>query len=474
METEGKFFGRIGELEVLQDAYDDGSAQMAIVYGRRRVGKTRLLEEFCKDKRTLFYTARNWPDSIQLSEFSAAMAAFSGQGGAVFSDWVSAIEAFARSEPERRKVLVIDEFQYIAQQRPSILSELQVAWDQVLSRLNIVLILCGSAVSFIAKEVLGQKNPLYGRAKIVMKVRPLSFRTTAEFFPSYCADDKFRAYAALGGIPYYLGGMQQDLSLAENLAFNVLRDNSFLHSEEQLILMQETRSSVSYNSILRAIAYGAAAHGEIAQKSCIDARIISKYLGVLQDMDLVEKELPVFAGSGDSGNVQRGIYRIADNFLKFWFRFVGSSSIALPTRSSALQDYRRRVEPNFASFASRAFEDACKEYLIGLGRSGRLPMHLSELGRWWHKDKEIDLVGADYERENCLVAECKYTSSPVKLEVLDLLEAKISALPLRPRAIVHRWLFSRSGFDPRLKDQAARDDKLHLVSLEDLLFEPTV
>lgn len=101
-------------------------------------------------------------------------------------------------------------------------------------------------------------------------------------------------------------------------------------------------------------------------------------------------------------------------------------------------------------------------------------MHLSELGRWWHKDKEIDLVGADYERENCLVAECKYTSSPVKLEVLDLLEAKISALPLRPRAIVHRWLFSRSGFDPRLKDLAARDDKLHLVSLEDLLFEPTV
>ena len=176
--SDTEFFGRIGEMETLQDAYESATAEMAILYGRRRIGKTALIRKFCEGKPVFFYTARAWKDPFQLDEFSQAVGAFCGNPQQRFLNWPAAFRALADQTCDARKVIVIDEFQYIAKARPSFQSELQVLWDEELSRKNIFLILCGSAVSFIAKEVLGEKNPLYGRARTIMKVRPLPFQTT--------------------------------------------------------------------------------------------------------------------------------------------------------------------------------------------------------------------------------------------------------------------------------------------------------
>lgn len=137
---------------------------MAIIYGRRRIGKTALIRKFCEGKSVFFYTARAWKDDFQLEEFSQVVGAFNRNPQQRFLDWPAALRALTVQPCDTRRVVVIDEFQYIAKERPSILSELQVLWDEELSRKNLFLILCGSAVSFIAKEVLGEKNPLYGRA----------------------------------------------------------------------------------------------------------------------------------------------------------------------------------------------------------------------------------------------------------------------------------------------------------------------
>lgn len=165
------FFGRTGELETLQDAYESPTAEMAIIYGRRRIGKTALIRKFCEGKPVFFYTARAWKDAFQLEEFSQAVGTVNHNPQQRFLDWPAALRALTNQPCESRKVIVIDEFQYIAKERPSILSELQVLWDEELSRKNILLILCGSAVSFIAKEVLGEKNPLYGRARTIMNLK---------------------------------------------------------------------------------------------------------------------------------------------------------------------------------------------------------------------------------------------------------------------------------------------------------------
>lgn len=357
------FFGRIGELESLQDAYDSRTAEMAIIYGRRRIGKTALIQKFCEGKSAFFYTAKAWKDPYQLDRFSQAVGTFCGNPQLRYLEWTSALRALATQPSPSRKVIVIDEFQYIAKERPSILSELQVLWDEELSQENILLVLCGGAVSFIAKEVLGEKNPLYGRARTIMKVRPLPFQTVAEFVPSYSVDDVFRGYAVLGGIPYFWQGVNPQRSMTENLAANILRSNGFLNDEAQSALRQEFRDPATYNAILQTIACGSTSRNEISQKSLVDTRTLSKYLSVLEDMDLVVKEFPVCAGPGELGNASRGRYRIADPYVKFWFRFLANNPTLIMTRQEALSKWKATVEPSFADFAAESFEQICRQYL---------------------------------------------------------------------------------------------------------------
>ena len=467
--TDSDFFGRIGELETLQDAYESSMSEMAIIYGRRRIGKTALIRKFCEGKPVFFYTARAWKDDFQLEEFSQAVGAFNGNPQQRFLDWPAAFRALTEQSGDSRKVIVIDEFQYIAKERPSILSELQVLWDEELSNKNIFLILCGSAVSFIAKEVLGEKNPLYGRARTIMKVRPLPFQTTAQFVPNCTADDVFLGYAVLGGIPYFWQGMNPQRSMTENLASNLLRESGFLNDEAQSVLRQEFRDPSTYNAILQSIAFGATTRHEIAQKSLADSRNLTKYLTVLEDMGLIEREFPVFAGSGDLSNASRGLYRIADHYLKFWFRFLAKNPVPVMTRAEALSEWRSSVEPFFSEFASAAFEEVCKQYLVRRRYAGQLPFRPTELGRWWEKSNEIDIVAADHDRNNCLVAECKYRHEKVGLKVLRSLQAKCAYLPVHNAAVFHYWLFSRSGFEDSLTELAERDPYLHLVEMDELL-----
>ena len=463
------FFGRTGELETLQDAYESPTAEMAIIYGRRRIGKTALIWKFCEGKPVFFYTARAWKDAFQLEEFSQAVGTFNHNPQQRFLDWPAALRALAIQPCDARKVIVIDEFQYIAKERPSILSELQILWDEELSQKNIFLILCGSAVSFIAKEVLGEKNPLYGRARTIMKVRPLPFQTTAQFVPNCTADDVFRGYAVLGGIPYFWQGMNPQRSLTENLASNLLRESGFLNDEAQSVLRQEFRDPSTYNAILQAIAFGATTRHEIAQKSLADSRNLSKYLTVLEDMDFIEREFSVFVGAGDLSNASRGLYRITDHYLKFWFRFLAKNPVPIMTRAEALSEWSSSVEPFFSEFASEAFEEVCRQYLVRLRYAGQLSFRPTVLGRWWEKNTEIDIVAADHERRHCLVGECKYRNEKVNLKVLRSLQAKCVHLPVHDDAVFHYWLFSRSGFEDSVKELAKRDPYLHLVEMDELL-----
>ena len=416
-----------------------------------------------------FYTARAWKDAFQLEAFSEAVGTFNHNAQQRFLDWPAALRALTSLPCDSRLVIVIDEFQYIAKERPSVLSELQVLWDEELSRKNIFLILCGSAVSFIAKEVLGEKNPLYGRARTIMKVRPLPFQITAQFVPHCKVDDVFRGYAVLGGIPYFWQDINPQRSLTENLASNLLRESGFLNDEAQSVLRQEFRDPSTYNAILQAIAFGATSRHEIAQKSLADTRNLSKYLTVLEDMDLIEREFSVFSGAGDLSNASRGLYRISDHYLKFWFRFLSKNPVPIMTRAEALSEWHALVEPFFAEFASGAFEEVCQQYLVRLRYAGQLHFRPTEMGRWWAKNVEIDIVGADHERRHCLVGECKYRNEKVTLKVLRSLQAKCAHLPVRDETVFDYWLFSRSGFDDALKALAERDPYLHLVGMDELL-----
>ena len=186
-------------------------------------------------------------------------------------------------------------------------------------------------------------------------------------------------------------------------------------------------------------------------------------------MDLIEREFSVFSGAGDLSNASRGLYRISDHYLKFWFRFLSKNPAPIMTRAEALAEWHALVEPFFAEFASWAFEEVCRQYLVRRRNAGQLHFRPTEMGRWWAKNVEIDIVGADHERRHCLVGECKYRNEKVTLKVLRSLQAKSAHLPVRDETVFDYWLFSRSGFDDALKALAERDPYLHLVEMDELL-----
>ena len=467
-----QFHRRAGELRSLEDACRSPRAEMVIVCGRRRVGKTALIQKVCEGRETFWYTAKAWKDEYQLERFSDALSAWLGKAGVRFASWTAAFEACAAAPGEGRRILVIDEFQHIVQKHPGFLPELRAVWDDVLSKKNFLLILLSSDVPCVEKDVLGDRSPLSalsGRTGTVLQVPPLSFQSVSAFLPEYDVDDLFKGYAVLGGIPYYWQCIDARRSMEENLALQLLRSNGFLHDEPPSLLREAFRDPSTYNAILRSIALGASTRREIAKQRHVDNRTLTKYLTVLEEMDLIEREFPVFSGPEEAGSASPGRYRFSNPLQKFWFRFLADAPDLILSQEEAQLKWREMVEPSFDAFAHEAFAAACREYLLRRRFEGKLPAARMHFGRWWSGDAEIDIVGADDARQSCIAADCIYRQDAAGMKELRLLQKKCAQLPVADDAVFSYWIFSRSGFDEALKNEAEAHSNIHLVPMEALL-----
>jgi AAA+ ATPase superfamily predicted ATPase len=228
------FIGRKQELEFLEDKYNAPGAQLVVLYGRRRIGKTELLRRFCNGRQHVFYTCRELADANQLAAFSERIIRADSPAAkyiSVFQDWEAAFKGIMELPANgEKKLLVIDEFPYMCKGNPSIPSILQVLWYELLKDQNVMIVLCGSAMSFFEKRILSEKNPLYGRTTGIYKMTGLPFDDAIRFFPNYSAEDKALAYAILGGIPHYLRQFDPEVSLRENIIKNVLTKGCVLYT----------------------------------------------------------------------------------------------------------------------------------------------------------------------------------------------------------------------------------------------------
>ena len=320
------FIGREAELKFLQDKFDNENGQLVVLYGRRRVGKTETLREFCKGKQHVFYSCTQSTDKVQLSQFSKHILKEdipAKQYISEFADWESAFRSVLDFPfGDQKKLLIIDEFPYMCKGNKSIPSVLQNLWDAELKDKNVMIVLCGSAMSFIEKELLAEKNPLYGRATGIYKMTEMGFYDAVKFFPNYSDKDKVLAYSILGGIPHYLRQFSSKLSLAENIKRNILTKGSVLYSEVDFLLHQELRETPIYNSIIEAVALGNTKLNDISQKSLVeDTSKTSVYLKNLIELGIVEREFSVDSKSKEKANSNRGTYRLTDNFFRFWYAF---------------------------------------------------------------------------------------------------------------------------------------------------------
>lgn len=480
------FIGREQELAFLQDRYNDPNGQLVVLYGRRRVGKTETLREFCKNKPHIFYSCTQSTDKVQLAKFSKQI--FKEDIPAKryiseFADWESAFRSVLDLPyGEDKKLLIIDEFPYMCKGNKSIPSILQNLWDAELKESNVMIVLCGSAMSFIEKELLAEKNPLYGRATGIYKMKEMGFYDAVKFFPDYSDKDKVLAYAILGGIPHYLRQFNSALSIAENIKKNILTKGCVLYSEVDFLLHQELRETPIYNSLIEAVALGNTKLNDISQKSLVeDTSKTSVYLRNLIELGIVEREFSVDTKIKEKANSNRGTYRLTDNFFRFWYAF-GFTNYSQLEDGDVEGVYDYVIAPALHEFAAFAFEDICREFIRELQKKNALPFRYSKMGRWMGKttlrnkdasnglrigETEIDLLAIGSDEKEYLVGECKFKKEPFSYsEYLNTL-AKLN--PLKEKAKFYYALFSESGFDEKIRDEANEQDILYLYTLEQVV-----
>jgi len=315
------FIGRDRDLTVLSELCDSGDPELFVLYGRRRVGKTELLQRFCQGRRAIYFLAAQLRNRDNLRAFKATVSEGLGDrlaGEIDFPDWTAALAYLAEHGGDERLVVVLDEFPYLCEADKSVPSQVQRFWDTRGKHSKLMLILCGSQVSFMEKEVLSERSPLFGRRTGQKRLEPIRPLDTLNFFPNWKVSDRVLAYAILGGMPAYLRRFDDRRTLRENVLRDLLRPEGYLFDEVQFLLRAELSNPATYNSILQAAARGARRLNDIALEVGVDSTTANKYLHVLRELRLVEREIPIT--DPDPLRSRRGTYRIADRFLQFHFR----------------------------------------------------------------------------------------------------------------------------------------------------------
>lgn len=415
------FRGRAEELKLLDSLWEAPEATLLILYGRRRVGKTRLLIHWLNEQpdRGIYWVAEPSSALHQLRSFSQVIYNYSHPGmpapqDFTYASWDQAFAEVARLAETERLALFIDEVTYLIDVDPSFVGRLQNIWDHVLKPTHIKLALAGSQRGVIEK-MFAPQEPLYGRATALIDLPPLPFVVVCEFFPKYSLSEWVQVYAMLGGVPAYLERLDSDLSIMENIQQQLLTPNTLMREEPRLLLQDFISDAHNYVSILKAIAQGEQIQLEIANHTGLSQGHISKYLSVLRDTGFVERRIPVT----DTVKSRRGHYSITDPYLRFYYRFLATQThIALGQSHQALKEISREMGPFVERYTWR---ELCQEWLVAASSHGDIDGTFDKVGAAWTTKYFVDVVGINQRFKRLVLGTCHWTDAPVGAEALRTL-----------------------------------------------------
>lgn len=470
-----KFIGRQAELAKLNAEYAHDSS-FVVIYGRRRVGKTTLIKEFLKEKTAFYFLATEELESQSMKRLAGVVARTTNNTllqKATFTDWLDLFQVIADYKPEEKKVLVIDEFPYLVKTNPAFPSVLQNAWDELLKDSNVMLILSGSLIGMMQKHALSYESPLYGRRTAQMRLAPLSFTDIYEV-QTMPFEKAVEQYGVTGGVPKYLEFFEDDRELAEQLRETVLSKSGFLYEEPNFLLKSESVTAVNYFSIIKAIADGHHKLGKIAGVLGQETSALTPYLATLADLGFIEKRTPVTEKNPEKS--RKGLYFIADNFIRFWFRYVYpyKGELELDNMQIVMDEMSKDFTTGFLAFV---YEDICKNIFANLCKTGAISFVPSRIGSYWLNDydgdTEIDVCAVDGQNKLVFVGECKYHAKPVDAPVYFALKEKVSNASEIKKAYpgydVIYGVFSKSGFTQRMLDVAKENTGLILINEDSLV-----
>lgn len=457
------FRGRTSELKLLNRLWESEAASLLILYGRRRVGKTRLLTHWMQEhkERAIYWVAEPSSALHQLRSFSQTIYNFGHPGTQApqdftFANWDQAFEEVARLAQKDRLALFVDEFTYLIESDVDIVGKLQKVWDHTLKNANIFLALSGSQMGLMQKEMLAYQAPLYGRATAQLELPPLPYVVTREFFPDYTIPEHVAIYAMLGGVPAYWERLDKTRPLLENIQAQIFMPNTLMQEEPRLLLQDFITDTHNYHGIIRAIAHGSLTQNDISQNTGLSQGHISKYLSVLRETGFVERRVPVTEASKRS---RRGHYYITDPYLRFYYRFLSANQMQLALWSP--QQVVEYVESNLAPFIEKStWPELCRDWLLAAGAFEERIPQLEHIGGTWTGKHHVEVAGINRQHNILALGISCWQNEPVDHQPLhQLLNKTASVVPKQDQWKIYYFGFASQGWTASA--QALADTMLH-------------
>lgn len=448
-----EFINRKKEMAFLEEKWREPKAQLIVLWGKRRVGKTELVKQFVKGKPHVYFLSESVNEIEQLRRFSNAVGIHFNESllqTRGFADWEEGFR-YVRDK-KQRCVFAIDEFPYLIESNRAIPSIFQKGWDEYLSKSHVFLILLGSSISMMETEVLGYRAPLYGRRTGQWRVDPITFEQAGSFRKGKPFEDRLMHYAVAGGIPAYWLQFSKGKDFFKNLKDHVLKKGEMLYEEVELILKEELREPRYYFALLQAISQGKRKLSEIVNATGIIQPMANKYLGVLSDLKIVERELPVTEEKPLKS--KKGLYRISDEFFQFWFRFVfpRRGELEMERIDEVLSDIKKGMSQHLSS----VYEKVAVELLW---KNMDMFFPFTAVGRWWERNEEIDAIGINPDLNSILFCEVKWSEKPVGTAVYEALREKAKLVEWGKKDRKEYFcLFSRSGFTEAMLKTASKEN----------------
>ena len=451
------FIDRQGELAVLNERYTRKGAEFIILYGRRRIGKSALIEHFLKTTQGIRFLAREESKHLQLKKISRDCAEFFHDDflqKSPFGDWDSFF-AYLAGKTKERLVIAIDEFPYLVKEDPSLPSIIQEYWDTRLKDSGIVLILSGSSISMMEEYTMQHSSPLYGRRTGQILLHGFRFVDVLDYIGDFTQAVEY--YSVFGGTPAYIMAIDKEKGVFENITKKILSADASLFKDVEFVLRMELNEPRYYFSILLSIAKGNNRIGLIMNDTGLDKGLITKYLSILIDLQLVERKIPVT----ENHRSRKGLYQVSDNLFTFWFRFV-HPNVERIERGEGDLVLQTDIRPQFAQYIGKLFESMAEDLFLEFNREGFLPFRFDTIGSWWDKGEEIDLVALQKEGSSILFCECKWQDQVNAEKLLMQLKEKAAGVAWMDKTRKEYYCIIARSFSPHSRKRENDENTLYL------------
>ena len=460
-----RFVNRELELDFLNKKWRKNSAQLIIIYGKRRIGKTEIAIQFAKNKPHIYFLCERIASQNQLKKFTESVSEYfkdeflPRQG---FKDWETAFKYIANKK--EKLTLIIDEFPYLVETDKAIPSTFQKAWDIHLKNSKVYMILLGSSISMMERTALFYKAPLYGRRTGQFLIKPFKFKELKEFFPKKTFDEILSIYSIAGGAPLYLNKFY-DGNYLDVVKKEILEKGQPLYEEVEFLLREELKEPRNYFVILEALSLGKHKLSEIINETGFDKGTVSRYISILDSLQITRKEIPITEKLPEKS--RKGIYLIDDNFFNFWFRFVfRNKSLLEENRIGNVISKIRKVIPQLLA---KNYEKISGEILFNTILDKKLSLEFEAYGRWWNRQQEIDLVAINSQTNEILFGEVKWSNKPIGTNIYEDLKRKTQEVKWgKENRKEYFALFSKSGFTHQMK-KIAKEENILLFKEDKLI-----